>query len=88
MNEWQSWIVALLIGLCVFRMLSGLYSVFLRIRSHDKDKKNHCTGCSCGCNCSQVSKRSIKEEKNMADNIGIYKKCTTFAPQSENENAN
>ena len=59
MNDWQNYVVALLIGLCLLRLVGGLRSFFRKAAG----KQNPCGGCSCGCGCSHIQPRAEKEKK-------------------------
>ena len=59
MNDWQSWVVALLVILCFLRMAWGVRSFFRKAVG----KENPCGNCSCGCGCSHISCASKKETK-------------------------
>ncbi|MDY5237437.1 MAG: hypothetical protein SPH57_02985 [Bacteroides helcogenes] len=45
MNNWQEWVVALLLLFCSIRIGMNIYSFFHRI----KENSNPCNGCTNGC---------------------------------------
>lgn len=45
MNNWQEWIVGILLVLCVIRIVYGILLFFRRV----KEKKNPCSRCISGC---------------------------------------
>ena len=45
MNDWQSWVVALLVIFCVLRIGIGVLSFFRR----SKQNNNPCSNCVTGC---------------------------------------
>lgn len=45
MNNWQEWVVAILLLLCVVRIGMSIYSFFRRAN----EKDNPCAGCASGC---------------------------------------
>lgn len=60
--DWQEWVVALLITLCVIRMIYGIY-IFFR---STKNNENPCVGCVSGCELKrQLDKKQqeCKEQK-------------------------
>ncbi len=59
MSDWQNWVVALVVGLCIVRMVGGFRSFFRKAAG----KKNPCAGCSCSCGCGHSSQHSQKENK-------------------------
>lgn len=59
MSDWQNWVVALVIGLCIVRMAWGFRSFFRKAAG----KKNPCAGCSCGCSCGHTFRHFRHLEK-------------------------
>lgn len=45
MNNWQSWVVGILLLLCAIRIGRSIYSFFHR----SKESGNPCDGCASGC---------------------------------------
>lgn len=50
MNNWQNWVVALVLLLCVIRIGQRIYIFFRRI----KEKRNPCENCATGCELKQL----------------------------------
>lgn len=45
MNNWQNWVVGLLLVLCAFRIGQRIYVFFRDV----KEKRNPCKNCATGC---------------------------------------
>ena len=65
MNDWQSWIVALLVVLCVFRIGMSIFSFFRRGSQQEDLCKNCATGCDLKrpCNEKQVECNEYRKKK-------------------------
>lgn len=50
MNNWQTWVVALILLLCVIRIGQSIYSFFRKV----KEKRNPCENCASGCELKQL----------------------------------
>ena len=72
MNNWQEWVVGVLIVLCIARVIYGIYLFFRRVKEND----NPCASCASGCElkdmmekkqkeCSSKKKNTKKNSKNM-----------------------
>lgn len=55
--SWQEWIVALLVVLCVLRIVYGLYRFFRRSRAND----NPCANCVSGCELKDMMQKRQQE---------------------------
>ena len=51
MNNWQEWVVGVLIVLCIARVIYGIYLFFRRTR----ESENPCDSCVSGCDLKAVS---------------------------------
>ena len=95
MNNWQEWVVGVLVVLCIVRLVYGIYTFFRRTR----DSGNPCDSCVSGCELkdmmekkslcttsqSAVAKKMQKSEKKIAKYLQIKKKCRTFATAIEKQ---
>lgn len=68
MSDWQTWAVAVVLLLCVIRIIQGIYSFFCRI----KEKRNPCESCTSVCELKGLydkkraecdKKRKVKKKK-------------------------
>lgn len=50
MSNWQSWVVALVLLLCVIRIGQRIYSFYRTI----KEKRNPCENCATGCELKEL----------------------------------
>lgn len=50
MSNWQNWVVALILLLCIIRIGQSIYAFFRRM----KDKRNPCENCATGCELKQL----------------------------------
>ena len=55
--DWQEWVVALLIVLCVARMVYGIYNFFCST----KNNENPCASCASGCELKDMMEKKRKE---------------------------
>ena len=69
MNNWQEWIVGILIVLCVSRIV---YSVFIFFR-RAKENNNPCLTCVSGCELKNLLEKKRMECK--GEKKSIKKKC-------------
>ena len=65
MNNWQEWVVGVLVVLCIVRLVYGIYTFFRRTR----DSGNHCDSCVSGCELKDMLETKRKE-------CGVKKKST------------
>lgn len=81
--DWQEWVVALLIVLCVARMVYGIYNFFCST----KNNENPCASCASGCELKRQLDKKQQEckvtkkhpKKNCCGQFGSLKIYTTFA---------
>lgn len=57
MNNWQSWIVALILLLCIIRIGQGVYVFFRKV----KEKRNPCENCATGCELKELYEKKRNE---------------------------
>ena len=57
MNNWQEWVVGVLIVLCIARVIYGIYLFFRRTR----DSGNPCDSCVSGCELKDMMEKKQKE---------------------------
>lgn len=57
MNNWQEWVVGILIVLCLSRMVYGLFVFFRRT----KENKNPCDACVSGCELKDMLEEKRRE---------------------------
>ena len=87
MNNWQDWVVGVLVVLCIARVIYGIFRFFRRTR----ENQNPCDSCVSGCELKDmmdkkrgecdVKKKSTKEK--LLRIVGSFKICTTFATANE-----
>ena len=65
MNNWQEWVVGVLVVLCIARLVYGIYTFFRRTR----DSGNPCDSCVSGCELKDMIEKKRKE-------CGVKKKST------------
>ena len=65
MNNWQEWVVGVLVVLCIVRLVYGIYTFFRRMR----DSGNPCDSCVSGCELKDMLEKKCKE-------CGVKKKST------------
>lgn len=65
--DWQEWVVALLITLCVIRMIYGIYIFFRRT----KNNENPCASCASGC---ELKRQLEKKQQECKENKSRKKK--------------
>lgn len=53
MNDWQEWVVALLLLLCAVRVGQGVFTFF----KHSSQSKNPCDSCVSGCELRDLLER-------------------------------
>ena len=64
MNNWQEWVVGVLIVLCIARVIYGIYLFFRRVKEND----NPCASCASGCELKNLY------DKKRAECSGVTKK--------------
>lgn len=87
MNNWQEWVVGVLVVLCIVRLVYGIYTFFRRTR----DSGNPCDSCVSGCELKDMMEKKRKEcgvkkkstKKKLLWIVGSFKICTTFATANE-----
>ena len=57
MNNWQEWVVGVLIVLCIARVIYGIYVFFRRTR----ESANPCDSCVSGCELKDVMEKKRNE---------------------------
>ena len=57
MNNWQEWVVGVLVVLCIVRLVYGIYTFFRRTR----DSGNPCDSCVSGCELKDMMEKKRKE---------------------------
>lgn len=67
MNNWQEWVVGVLIVLCIARVIYGIYLFFRRTR----ESENPCDSCVSGCDLKDMMEKKRQE-------CGVKKKSTNF----------
>ena len=65
MNNWQEWVVGVLIVLCIARVIYGIYLFFRRTR----ESENPCDSCVSGCDLKDMMEKKRQE-------CGVKKKST------------
>lgn len=63
MNNWQEWIVGVLVVLCIARLVYGIYTFFRRTR----DSGNPCDSCVSGCELKDMMEKKRKRMKTNND---------------------
>lgn len=87
MNNWQEWVVGVLVVLCIVRLVYGIYTFFRRTR----DSGNPCDSCVSGCELKDMMEKKRKEcgvkkkkyKEKLLWIVGSFKICTTFATANE-----
>lgn len=57
MNDWQNWAVALILLLCIVRIVQGVSVFFRRMR----EKRNPCENCANGCELRRLYEKKRAE---------------------------
>lgn len=57
MSNWQTWVVAVILLLCVIRIGQNVYSFFRKV----KEKRNPCENCASGCELKQLYDKKRSE---------------------------
>lgn len=57
MNNWQEWVVGVLIVLCIARVIYGIYLFFRRTR----ESENPCDSCVSGCDLKDMMEKKRQE---------------------------
>ena len=86
MNNWQEWVVGVLIVLCIARVIYGIYLFFRRTR----ESENPCDSCVSGCDLKDMMEKKRQEcgvkkkvQEKLLRIVGSFKICTTFATANE-----
>lgn len=86
MNNWQEWVVGVLIVLCIARVIYGIYLFFRRTR----ESENPCDSCVSGCDLKDMMEKKRQEcgvkkkkyKEKLLRIVGSFKICTTLQPQT------
>ena len=65
MNNWQEWVVGVLVVLCIARIIYGIFLFFRRTR----ESENPCDSCVSGCDLKDMMEKKRQER-------GVKKKST------------
>lgn len=86
MNNWQDWVVGVLVVLCIARVIYGIFRFFRRTR----ENQNPCDSCVSGCELKDMMDKKRGEcdvkkkvQRKMLRIVGSFKICTTFATANE-----
>ena len=75
MNNWQEWVVGVLVVLCIVRLVYGIYTFFRRTR----DSGNPCDSCVSGCELKDMMEKKRKEcgvkKKSRSEERRVGKEC-------------
>ena len=56
MNNWQEWVVGVLVVLCIARIIYGIFLFF----RHTRENKNPCDSCVSGCELKDMLEKKRK----------------------------
>ena len=87
MNNWQEWVVGVLVVLCITRVVYGIFLFFRRTR----ENQNPCDSCVSGCELKDMMEKKRREcdvkkkryKEKLLRIVGSFKICTTFATANE-----
>ena len=57
MNNWQEWVVGVLVVLCIARVIYGIFRFFRRTR----ENQNPCDSCVSGCELKDMMEKKRRE---------------------------
>ena len=89
MNNWQEWVVGVLVVLCIVRLVYGIYTFFRRTR----DSGNPCDSCVSGCELKDMMEKKRREcdvkkkstKKNCCGQLVISKFVLPLQPQTRKD---
>ena len=86
MNNWQDWVVGVLVVLCIARVIYGIFRFFRRTRENQNPCDSCVSGCELGYDGQETRRMRCKEKKykeKLLRIVGSFKICTTFATANE-----
>ena len=81
MNNWQDWVVGVLVVLCIARVIYGIFRFFRRTR----ENQNPCDSCVSGCELKDMmdKKRGECDVKKKSTRKNAAKPCTAVRIRQE-----